>query len=70
MPRSLVAFASDPSGNQFCFDADRLKNGSRDMPAIWFYDHDFGTADKIASSFDNWIETFCRVEPLSEPDAT
>jgi cell wall assembly regulator SMI1 len=63
MPEGLVAFASDGCGNKFCFDADRLNNGSADGSAIWFYDHDFATVYKIAASFDDWIEAFCRVEP-------
>ena len=68
MPGSLVAIASDGCGNKFCFDADRLNDGSAEGSAIWFYDHDFGTVDQIAASFDDWIEAFCRVEPLHKPD--
>jgi len=68
MPEQLVAFASDGCGNKFCFDAERLNNGSAEGYAIWFYDHDFETVDKIASSFDVWIEAFCHVEPLGEAD--
>ena len=66
----LVAFASGDLGNKFCFDADRLNSGSAEASAIWFYDHDFDTVRKIAASFDDWIEAFCRVEPWLEPDAT
>lgn len=68
MPERLVAFASDGCGNKFCFDADRLNNGSADGYAIWFYDHDFGTVDQTAPSFSIWIERFCHVEPLGEPE--
>jgi cell wall assembly regulator SMI1 len=70
MPEGLVAFASDGSGNKFCFDADRLNKGSAEAAAIWFYDHDFGTSDRIAASFADWIEEFCRVEPWPATDAT
>lgn len=68
MPKQLVAFASDGCGNKFCFNADQLNDGSTEGSAIWFYDHDFGTLDQIAPSFHAWIEAFCHVEPLSEPD--
>lgn len=68
MPERLVAFASDGCGNKFCFDADRLNNGSADGYAILFYDHDFGTVDQTAPSFSIWIERFCHVEPLGEPE--
>lgn len=66
MPEQLVAFASDDSGNKFCFDADRLKEGGADGRTIWFFDHDFGTVDQIAESFDAWIAAFCDIEPLQE----
>jgi hypothetical protein len=68
MPEQLVAFASDGCGNQFCFDADQLNNGSAEGNAIWFYDHDFETVDQIAPSFNVWIEAFCHVERLGEDD--
>ena len=68
MPEQLIAFASDGCGNKFCFDADRLNNGSAEGYAIWFYDHDFRTVNQIAPSFDGWIEAFCHVEPLREDD--
>lgn len=69
MPVSLIAFASDGSGNKFCFDAVALKNGSPEGSAVWFYDHDFGTIDRVAQSFASWIDAYCRVEPWREPDA-
>lgn len=68
MPEQLVAFASDGCGNMFCFNADRLRMGSADASAIWFYDHDFETVDQIAPSFSDWIEAFCHVEPLGKAD--
>ena len=63
MPDQLVAIASDCSGNKFCFDADELGGDSAEMPAIWFFDHDFGTVDQVAPSFHAWIDAFCDVEP-------
>ena len=66
MPDHLIAIASDCSGNQFCFDATELKAGSADGPAIWFFDHDFGTTAKIAPDFEAWIDAFCAIEP-SDP---
>jgi hypothetical protein len=68
MPEALVAFASDGCGNKFCFDSERTDNGSAKASGVWFYDHDFGTVDQIAASFDDWIGAFCRVEPLPTPD--
>ncbi|MCW6531105.1 SMI1/KNR4 family protein [Sphingomonas sp. MMSM20] len=70
MPKSLVAFASDGCGNKFCFDTDRLNRGGREGRAIWFYDHDFGTVEQIAATFDDWMDAFCQVEPWSDVDPT
>ena len=70
MPEQLVAFANDGGGNKFCFDADRLNNGSAEEAAIWFYDHDFEAVDQISMSFSEWIEAYCLVEPWREPDAS
>lgn len=70
MPERLIAFASDVSGNQFCFSTDGLMNGSPDASAIWSFHHDFGTVRQITESFDHWIRAFCRVEPWRETGAT
>ena len=67
MPSQLIAFASDSGGNMFCFDGERLRDGSSDRDAVWFFDHDFGTVDKLAPSFDAWIAQFCEVQP--SPDS-
>lgn len=52
MPAELVAFATDCTGNLFCFRTDG-------GPAIIYFDHDFGTTRKIAPSFTKWIDDFC-----------
>ena len=62
MPEQLIAFANDGCGNKFCFDVTQLRNGSAEQ-AIWFFDHDFGTLDEIAPSFEAWINALCDVEP-------
>ena len=63
MPLQLIAIASDVSGNKFCFDENRLRNDEAAGGGIWFFDHDFGTVDQIASSFAAWIDAFCELEP-------
>lgn len=62
MPEQLIAFASDGCGNKFCFDRNRLPDSS-----VWFFDHDFGTTEQIASSFGDWIDALCDVEPWPAP---
>ena len=64
LPRNLVAFASDPSGHLFCFDADELHSESTASSTVWYYDHDFNIARTVAPSFLVWIEAFCGIEPM------
>lgn len=66
MPDQLIAIASDGCGNMFCFDEGKLRAGGADSQAIWFFDHDFGTVEQIASGFESWIQVFCEVEPSSQ----
>lgn len=60
MPDHLIAIAADDSGNKFCFSTLQLDT---DRQGVWFFDHDFGTVEEIASSFSAWIEALCDVEP-------
>ncbi|HYD13482.1 MAG TPA: SMI1/KNR4 family protein [Allosphingosinicella sp.] len=52
LPADLVAFATDCSGNLFCF-------GPNGAPTIFLFDHDFGTTREVAPSFSQWIDRFC-----------
>ena len=58
LPQSTIAFASDASGNLFCFDTED--------PGIWFFDHDFDTLEVVASTFSEWIEAQCAITPVAE----
>ena len=57
MPEGYFAFASDCMGNMFCFKISELKNNSL-KPAIWLFDHDLVSVEKISDSFLDWIEKF------------
>ena len=63
MPDELIAFVSDGSDNKFCFDKNRLKEGGEDTSTVWLFDHEFGTVEEVAPSFDAWIDAFCDVAP-------
>lgn len=65
MPDRLVAFASDGCGNMFCFDTAPEDGASAPGQAVWLYDHDFESVKQVAASFSDWIEAFCRVEPVT-----
>ncbi len=58
MPASLIAIGSDLGGNQFCFSVGDLRGPSVSTAPVYFWDHDFGTTDRIADSFSAWIETY------------
>ena len=53
----IIPFASDSGGNIFAFLTNDLKQ-QKETAAIYFYDHDFDTVDKIAESFKDWIDDF------------
>lgn len=55
LPKNMVAFAADSSGNLFAF----RKGSSGD--AVWFFDHDFGTTKRISSSFADWLASYCKL---------
>lgn len=54
MPRHLIAFASDGSGNQFAFST----KPTQQIDEVWFWDHDFEDCDLIANSFENWLQLY------------
>ena len=62
MPRRLLTFACDSSGNKFCFDLERLRSGCSSGIGVWFYDHDFEAVERIAPSFADWVDAFCSLE--------
>jgi len=54
LPDELIAFASDGLGNKFCFS--RADNG-----AVWFFDHDLLTIERVALSFADWLAAYCNI---------
>ena len=58
LPGTHVAFASDCCGNMFCFSTDELRSGTEGTP-VHYFDHDFGTVETVAQSFDSWIDQYC-----------
>jgi len=55
--QDILPFASDCSGNLFCFTLDDLRSGKNDCE-IHFYDHDFDTFENLSKSFKEWIEQY------------
>jgi hypothetical protein len=60
LPEELVAFATDGIGNLFCFSTD--PSGASAQP-VFLWDHDSKEVRTVASSFADWIEDFCRLQP-------
>jgi hypothetical protein len=57
LPADLVAFATDGSGNLFCFRSQ----STPEAPQVFYFDHDFGDVRMVAPSFTAWIEAYCRI---------
>ena len=56
----IIPFASDSGGNIFAFLTGDLKE-EKETAAIYFYDHDFETVEKIAESFKDWLDNFNKI---------
>ena len=70
--KGCVAFATDCSGNVFCFKRlPKAEPRLEDAP-IWLFDHETGKTSKVAPSFDTWLSNFAQLQPLLQdrsPDA-
>ncbi len=60
LPTELVAFATDCSGNLFCF-SESINVLESDESPILFFDHDFGTTETISASFPEWLDAYCKL---------
>ena len=60
LPEQFVAFATDCMGNLFCFPKN--SEASDELP-VYYFNHDSGAVDKIASTSSQWIDEFCSVTP-------
>ncbi len=58
LPVQFVAFATDCMGNLFCFPKN---SEASDEMSVFYFHHDSGAVDKIASTFSQWIDDFCSV---------
>ena len=70
--KGCLAFATDCSGNLFCFKSLSNTLPSPDDAPVWLFDHETGKASKVASSFDTWLSNFTQLQPLLQdrsPDA-
>ena len=61
LPHNLLPIGSDCMGNMFCFNMTKLGSERVDDTPIWFFDHDFVTAEEIAPTFEAWIAAFLTV---------
>jgi hypothetical protein len=57
MEKGHILFASDASGNMFCFKlADCLVE--QDDAEVWFFDRSAFSVEKVSDSFIQWLEDF------------
>jgi hypothetical protein len=59
LPEELVAFATDSTGNLYCFPSQGNGSGA----PVFFFDHANRAVEAIAPSFTRWIETYCSIAP-------
>jgi hypothetical protein len=62
MSNQLVGFASDSTGNLFCFRRVAIGSVRGDDTEVWFFDHDFCKESKIADGFDEWLASFLKLK--------
>ena len=62
LPADYVAFATDCTGSLFAFRQLPARDQRPEDAAIWFFDHEEGTTEPDAASFDDWISRSCRFE--------
>lgn len=57
MPKGHILFASDCTGNMFCFKLADCASKQVDLP-VWFFDHNLSTVKKVSNSFIEWLDEF------------
>jgi hypothetical protein len=62
--KGCVAFASDCSGNLFCFKRLPKAEPRPDDAPVWLFDHETGKTSKVAPAFDTWLSNFTQLQPL------
>ena len=63
LPPTLVAFASDCSGNLFCFECPAPPGPREPDALVWLWNQDFDRKRRVAPSFKAWISAFCALSP-------
>lgn len=62
MPSELIGFASDNSGNLFCFRRTEAGSSRADDSEVWFFDHDYSDQRKVADGFEEWLAHYLSLE--------
>ena len=57
MPKGHILFASDCKGNMFCFKLEDC-TGEKEDAAVWFFNYDLCSVNKVSNSFIEWLEQF------------
>ncbi|MEE2810239.1 MAG: SMI1/KNR4 family protein [Pseudomonadota bacterium] len=58
LPEYLLPIASDSLGSSFVYDMRDLSSGQGNTAPVYFWDNDFGTLDKVGTSFEDWISSY------------
>ena len=63
LPANLIAFASDCSGNLFCFECPAPPGPRAPDALVWLWNQDFDRKRRVAPNFKAWISAFCDIAP-------
>ena len=62
--KGSIAFATDCSGNLFCFKGLTAAGPAPDDAPVWLFDHETGKTSKVALTFDAWLTQYTQLQPL------
>ena len=68
--KGCLEFATDCSGNLFCFMRLTERSPAPDDAPVWLFDHETGKTSKVASSFDRWLSNFTQLEPILQDSSS
>jgi hypothetical protein len=64
LPSNMVAFATDSSGNLFCFKTKAGGRCEKDAE-VWFFNHEEGEVQSLGLPFSEWLSQFVAIDAAS-----
>jgi SMI1-KNR4 cell-wall len=67
LARDLIAFASEGSGDYFCFKTRDPMDDRRLDANVWYFDHEERTSRSLRTSFSDWVEIYAQIDGVPRP---